>query len=157
MQPVNFPHLLSFSHSLCLARTSIHTSCICIIFALLQQVSLWGHEMSFRSLPVTGSISIHFLIWKRNFETIHFCAFCFRGLKPFWHYFLFSSVWFLSFPSNTSSPPNHPFLSSPPFHSLSNCVLDWTLSLTVPDSLGKAQYWRRLLNTHNHAHTSLIP
>lgn len=153
MQPVNSPHLLSFSHSLSGTHMHKHKLQMCNIYSVTASflVRTWNeHEAH------SGCALIHSLIWKRNFETIYFCAFCFSGLKPLWHCFLISSVWSLPFLSNISSPPNHPFLSSPPFHSLSNCVLDWTLLLTVPDSLGKAQYSLRLLNTHTRTYTIIL-
>ena len=58
---------------------------------------------------------IHFLIWKKNFETVHFCTFCFSGFDT-------SLTLFSDFPQSgfSLSFPTHPPLLSQPSIPLSS-------------------------------------
>lgn len=133
MQPVNSPHLLSFSPALpvCLAHThnthKLQMHNICCIIARLPMRTCMGPFLSALCFhrPLRHALA-HFLIWKRNFATVHFCAFCFSGFKTSLTLFsdFLSLLSFFSLQHILPCSPRHPFLSSPPFHSLSNCVLD---------------------------------
>lgn len=87
-----------------------------------------------------------------------FLCFLFQYLKPPWHSFL-SLVAFLPLQHNPPLPTIH---SSPPLPFTPCRIVSLTeLVLTVPDSLGKAQYSWRLLNTQTrtllHTHSLKNP
>lgn len=114
MQPVNSPHLLSFplAHSACLAHTHAYTQAADVQYLLYY--SRISGEDTHGSLPVsslvpTAFVLKHFLIWMRNFQIVHFYAFCFSDFKNL------SDTLFL-FPKSgffLSSPTHPPLLSLP--------------------------------------------
>lgn len=98
---------------------------------------------------------IHFLIWKKNFETVHFCTFCFSGFDT-------SLTLFSDFPQSgfSLSFPTHPPLLSQPSIPLSSlpftpCRIVSLTELFLAHSRrqpGQSPILREALK-HMHSHT----